>query len=130
MAKINVAVFDVTDGDLKPITINKSDGLDEYYHYLQCDTFDIVEREVDGVVFDIFCDDEGLLKDNPVVSAVDTALRPMLCGNLIFTHHDQFGDTTGITQEDFDLLKNHLTLARDNHTGEVQLVLWGIDYAG
>lgn len=130
MASIDVAVFDVITGNLKFVKINNSDGLDEYYQHLQCDTFDITTREVDGIVFDIFCDDEGLLKDTPVVSAVNTAFAPVLCGNLIFTHHNEFGETTGITAKEYKTLKNHLILARNTKTGKSQFVLWGIDYAG
>lgn len=85
--------------DVYEDTIRKAyleDELEEFYKLLQCDCIDIVVREVDGVSYDIVCDDEGLLKSGFIVSAVDEEGEPQLVGNLLFLHHDEEGNLTGI----------------------------------
>lgn len=84
--------------------------LDEYYDLIECDCIDIVTRKVGDTYFDIICDYEGLLKDNPRVSAVDMRCNPMLVGNLIFSHTDD-GETVGITDDEIEFLKEHIGLA-------------------
>lgn len=75
-------------------------SLAKYYELLHCDCIDIVERKVDGKIFDIICDDEGLMGDAPVISAIDGNSEPMLVGSLLFVHHNGEGETTGITSEE------------------------------
>lgn len=91
-------------------TIDIKGTLDEYYDLIECDCIDIVTRKVGDTYFDIICDDEGLLKDSPRVSAVDMHCNPMLVGNLIFSHTDD-GETVGITDDEIEFLKEHIGLA-------------------
>lgn len=81
--------------------------LNDFYEQLECDTFDIATRQVGGKYFDIFCDDIGLFRENPVVSAVDKDGKPMLVGHLIFANHDDHGETTSLTDEDLILICSH-----------------------
>lgn len=87
-------------------------SLKKYYELLHCDTIDIVERSVGGRVFDIICDDEGLMVDKPVISAIDGACEPMLVGSLLFAHHDNEGATTGLSEEDCAHLLRHVRHVR------------------
>lgn len=104
MNKINLALFKAKTGELTKISID-GENLDEYYERLECDTFDITHRRIGETYFDIFCDDEGLLRENPIIAAVDSSFAPALVGNLIFAHHDKEGNTTGISDEDFRLIQ-------------------------
>ena len=85
--------------------------LEEYYKYIGCSCIDIVTRKVGDTYFDIICDDEGLLKDSPHISAVDTKGNPMLVGNLIFTHTDEEGETIGVTDNDVATIMDEVRLA-------------------
>ena len=103
---ITVGVFDsnTMNFDVRQI----EDSLDEYYRIIGCQYIDIATRRIGGAggrVFDIICDDEGLLKESPVVTALDGEFQPMLVGTLIFAHHDNEGNMTGITEEDAYLLR-------------------------
>lgn len=100
---MKVGIFDAETNRLRIQDIK--DDLEEFYGIIKCNTIDIVTRYIKGVRFDIICDDEGLFKENPVVTAYDIAGRPMLVGMLIFAHHDDEGNMTGITTEDEKLLK-------------------------
>ena len=53
------------------------DKLDAYYAALHCDIIDIVTRKIGDKLFSIVCDDEALLKDSPVVSAIAKARLPI-----------------------------------------------------
>ena len=44
----------------------EKDRLEEYYRHMDCDCIDLVCVEIDGHDYDIICDDEALLKGNPV----------------------------------------------------------------
>ena len=79
---------------------------------------DIVSRRIKDTYFDIICDDEGLLKDNPRITAVDTEGNPMLVGNLIFSHTDENGETIGVTDEEIDAsIASTLALFAGENTG-------------
>lgn len=61
------------------------DELDAFYKILNCDCIDIVVRAIGGRCrkkFNIVCDDEALLKNDPKISAIDNLGNVQLCGNL------------------------------------------------
>ena len=70
------------------------------------------ELENQGV--DIFVDDEGLLKADPITTLLITEKKnPMkvltsLVGNLIFVSHDDEGNTLGLTDEQIEFIQAHL----------------------
>lgn len=98
-------VLNVTEGTgFSVIEAQEGHGLDVYYDALECSTFDIVERKIGGVWFDIFCDDDGLFVEKPILSALVNN-SPALVGNLLFAHHDREGNTTGLTDEEIELIK-------------------------
>lgn len=82
--------------------------LDEYYRLIQTDVIDIVERKIGGKYFDIICDDEGVLKENPKISAISDMGEPMLVGNLIFSKVDGGGYTIGLTQDEIDHISEYV----------------------
>ena len=100
---MKVAFFDTSKMEVNAVEIE--DKLEDFYKLINCNTIDIVSRSVDGVVFDIVCDDEGLLKDEIVVSAMNHDFRAMLVGNLIFAHHDEEGGLVGLTDDEIDHIK-------------------------
>lgn len=81
--------------------------LEEYYEKIGCTCIDITMRKIGGKLFDIVCDDEGLLKQSKI-SAIDDLGRPMLVGNLMFFHSDGWGELTGLTDGDIRHLLNHI----------------------
>lgn len=111
MKKARLLLLDVKDGTgFKEVECGK---LADYYKNLKCSTFDITCRKINGKIFDIFCDDEGLFEEHPIPSAIYPSLEPALVGNLIFAHHDSEGNTTSISDEDIALIKDHSVYAVD-----------------
>lgn len=65
------------------------------------------EIEVAGKNFDVWSDDEALLKENPVPNLY-LSDELILFGNLVFAKHDEEGEILGLTLADVHLLKNIL----------------------
>lgn len=99
---IKAFLVDVNNKSARAVEIEPS--LDKYYELLECDCIDIAERSVGGKIFDIIVDDEGLMRDTQVISAIDSRCKPMLVGNLLFVHHDREGNTTGLSDSDCEHL--------------------------
>lgn len=86
------------------------DELNAYYKLLDCSTIDIVSRKIGGKVFEIVCDDEGLLKQSPIVSAVDSDGHPALVGSL-FICNSEGEHLSSLTPNDTDYLYEHIAFA-------------------
>lgn len=81
--------------------------LEDMYREIGCSCIDITRRKVGGKVFDFIVDDEGLLKEDPLVSAIyfeDGNIRPSLVGTLIICSRNSKGETVDISLEDHELL--------------------------
>lgn len=87
MKKIKGVLIDVVEGTAKIVVIDHS--LNSFYDVLHCRTIDITRRNVDGVPFEIICDDEGLFSENPLISAIDDFGNPMLVGSIFVVGYDE-----------------------------------------
>lgn len=76
----------VGDG-AKEVTIEAS--LEAYYKLLNCDCIDIVTRQISGRYYSIICDDEGMFKEKPKLSAVYRDKSPALVGEIFIVNHDE-----------------------------------------
>lgn len=95
MEKITGVLVNVTDGTARKATIECS--LKSYYRALDCDCIDVVNRRLGGHRFDIICDDEALLKADPIPSAFDLDDQPALFGSLFFCRHDSSGNPVSLS---------------------------------
>ena len=69
-------------------------------------------RKVGGKWFDIIVDDEGMLKENPIVSALDSDMQPALVGNLLFCNWDgETGEEISLSDDDIKHLEKYTALA-------------------
>ena len=97
---IKGVLIDVENNIAESVEIEAT--LDNYYKLLNCDVIDIVNREINGKRFDIVCDDEGLLKENPKISALDLQYKPTLVGNLFVCHVDVTGQECSLSEEEIN----------------------------
>lgn len=88
-------------------TIDIEDDLDVFYEIIKCRTIDIVNRKIGDRDYLIICDDEGLLKDNPILSAIDQKIQPMLVGNLLIVKNGFEGELEGLTDEDVEFIRGN-----------------------
>lgn len=90
-----------------PTVIDIEDNLDVFYELIGCRCIDIVHRKIGHKYFDVICDDEGLFKDDPIVSAIDTNFHHMLVGNLIVSKSDGEGNLIELSDEDIKQILRH-----------------------
>ena len=104
---------------LKPYIYNSEDAiyeaeineLNDFYKHLECDCFDVANRQVGDSRYDCYVDDVGLFTDK-MVSAIainpNGSIEPMLVGNIIFANHDMEGNTTSLSDEDIENILSNL----------------------
>ena len=85
--KIRGIFVDVMSDNCGIKEVEITDELEDLYRLLGVDCIDIVTRKIGNRTYDIVCDDEALLKDNPVPSMYNRVhnsyeFRAMLFGNL------------------------------------------------
>lgn len=91
------------------VSIETLDGtLDGYYNALNCSCFDVVSRIIGGKEFTIYCDDEGLLKERPIISAIGWNGNPMLVGNLFICNTDHDGYAVSLSSDDIRLIQRYI----------------------
>lgn len=84
--------------------------LDTMYKYLDCRCVDVMEIERNGKTYDMWFDDEYLYShgNTPSATLFIGDLKPrsfnVICGNVLFAHHDEEGATTGLTEDDYSNL--------------------------
>ena len=76
-------------------------NLDSYYEHLDCRLIEVASCTIGGKRFDIICDEEGLLRDDPIISALDRNYQPMLVGNL-FVCKSKDGEFVSLTDKEID----------------------------
>ena len=99
---------DSKKGTVKEIELD-NDKLESFYEALNCDTIDIVQRMINGKPFDIVCDDEALLKYDPIPSAVRKDGKVMLCGNLFICNHYK-EELTSLSKKDVDYIMDNVVM--------------------
>lgn len=81
--------------------------LDTLYDVLNCRTIDIVTRKIGKKYYDIICDDEGLLINNPKISAIDDLGQPQLVGNLLIVKNKDY-DIGSLNDKDVEYIMNYI----------------------
>lgn len=88
-------------------------NLDDFYREIGCSCIDIASLSIGGKTFDIFVDDEGLLKDDAgehisAIAMEDGSFLPQLVGTLVFANHDAAGNTTDLSLDDTLLISSKI----------------------
>lgn len=109
--KLQVLTLEI-DHELKGIfphvrEIDSTDVLNEMYKIIGCEMIDIVQIEAEGKNYDVYCDDEFLLKEKPVPTLyLDN--ENVLCGNLVFTTCDEEGNVAEVSDDDIKILTEYI----------------------
>ena len=102
-----------TDGRCEEACIDRAEELKGLYRVCECDVIDIVVRAIGGAAYNIVCDDEGLLKADPVCTAATTCGEPALFGNLFITRDNGLGELVGLDDEDITRIKRSIITLPD-----------------
>lgn len=104
-------LLDVEEGKVTELDIENE--LEAFYEAIGCDLIEIHSRRIGypGIKFDttfmVMCDEEGTLKEDPKISAVDSRCRPMFVGNLLFFRPDE-EDLKELSEDDIKYLKRKI----------------------
>lgn len=105
MKKINGVLVTPSDkGNSYVPFVLDYDNYKSLYGILNCNTFTIATRKIGDKYFDIYCDDEGLLKDDYKFAASTEGGKEILAGNLFIVNHDDDGNIKSLTRDDVDLI--------------------------
>ncbi len=76
------------------------DSLEELYKLINCDGVGITRRRIGFNNYLVICDDEGLFKEDPIVSAVygGTFQRAFVGNLLVCGLADEYGNLTGLNK--------------------------------
>lgn len=111
MKQITGLLIDVKSKTVSVETIE--DHLHAYYELLNTDLIDIQARVIGHrkkKQYAIVCDDEGLLKHEPQISAIDNVGRVMFVGNLFIVKNGQDGELDSLEKEDVDYLSRFIQM--------------------
>ena len=83
--------------------ISPDNVLQDLYKVLNCELVTCTKIEVNGKLFDVYSDDEALLKDKPAPNLyIDDDL--IIFGSVAFTKSDDEGKLVGLSREEVYLL--------------------------
>ena len=95
--------------------VELQDDLEAFYEMLNCRCIDIVQRPIGGKWYHVMLDDEGLLQDEiiPTAVSIDQKTRDVLVGNLMFFNTNSKGDLVSLTDDDVEWIKDHICVFVD-----------------
>lgn len=116
-------LIDVENSKHGKVEIGDVDRLGQFYELIGCECIDIAVRNIGGKPFNVVLDDEGLLVERPVFSAIDSKHRPMLAGNLVIMGIGDDCDLASVTDEDIALIRKNMLVAVDRATFDIYPVV-------
>lgn len=110
------------------VTLN--DDLSALYKALNCRLVDFTIRTVAGRTVGIICDDEGLLTDDPIISAFTGTYAPALCGNLfvVSPYADDEGNWLSLPDDDIAHVIRNARIFPTRRHPEGVIALYPCDY--
>ena len=103
--------YDAATNSISPHVryISPDNVLHDLYRVLNCQLVTCTEIEVNGKLFDVWSDDEALLKDKPAPNLyIDDDL--IIFGSVAFAKTDEEGKLVGLSHDDVQLLWNFACL--------------------
>ena len=92
-----------------------------FYPVLNCDCFDIVTRKIGKHYYDIYCDDEGLFKeDNPVAIVTESKYGEVveqIVGNCFICKSDDEGNSISLTPKEITEVLGQVVAILNLETG-------------
>lgn len=104
------------------LPLTSASELRQMYQLINCELIDITKRKIGANYYDIIVDDEGLLKQEPIISLFRNK-QPELVGHLIFTKYNEEGEQVGLLWEEVEQLKKDLFMVKYEYNGIVYKAL-------
>lgn len=104
---MNAFLINVTDQITKIVDIDFDDS-DKIREILGFKCLEYVRRKVEHIEYLFVCDENGLLKDNQIASAVNDRNEVMFVGNLLITREETVGSYVPLTSADISIIRRNL----------------------
>ena len=124
---MKMLLLDVEKRDVKMVEANT---LADYYKLIGCRCLDIIHRRIGDAEVEIVLDDEGLLVENPKVSAINVDGTPVLFGNLLIASGrvTDDGELTELTEAEVDEIMDNVATITTSVYKEPYPVFVEVDY--
>ena len=87
--------------------LSKDNRLEDMYKILNCDYVTCTEIEIEGKYYDVWSDDEALLKCSPIpVLYINDDV--IIFGNVLFAKANSKGDTCGLAYKDINIIYDYI----------------------
>lgn len=108
----------VIDPNSDTAKLAEVNGLEDYYRTIGCDCIDISMVYLNNRLFNVVCDDEGLLKGGAVPSVFDGDGNPIIVNTVIVLGADEEScDTRSLTLDEALMLANAMYDVHNNFGG-------------
>lgn len=104
-------LIDVENEIAHPVTIENS--LHGFYDALGVNMIEMPRRRIGyrpGLTYVIVCDEEGLYKDSPKISAIDSYASPALVGNLLIVNEGEDGEVRSLSEADIRHISRYIIM--------------------
>ena len=126
MEKVKGYLIDVDKAEHRLVMFD--DSVEEIVKLLNCSVFTVVYRYIGNKEYVIYCDDEGLLKREPRVSAVDSKHEVQLVGNLLIARNGYGGVTESLDDSDIQNIKQNILGYIDCAKGQIRPILGNVEF--
>lgn len=125
--KIYGVLLDVYNEKVEAIEIE--DSLDELHRVTNCSCIDMPVRKIGQKYFTLICDDEGLCKANPKISAIDNLGQPQLVGNLFIVSAENVdGELQSLTKSEAAYIMKRIAKMYTHHYPKGYPILTQCEY--
>lgn len=121
-AKLITYTIEINNGiafnQVRLLPTDRSKQLKEMYKILHCDLVDVITIMTEGHAYDLWFDEEFLLKHRPILTLIvgepkKNAFTP-ICGNILIAKSDEEGEMEGLNAEDIARVKRWIRQAIQN----------------
>lgn len=96
----------------------ENDNLEEMYNLVDCRCLDVVQRKIGDKYYDIWLDDEGLLKGELVPNGVCLNAYEILMGNLLIVNVSKSGKSVSLELDDIANILLNLFVSKEDFVKE------------
>lgn len=104
-------------GEWKEVVF-ENDNLEEMYNLVDCRCLDVVQRKIGDKYYDIWLDDEGLLKGELVPNGVCLNAYEILMGNLLIVNVSKSGKSVSLELDDIANILLNLFVSKEDFVKE------------
>ena len=113
--------------------VDCENDIKEWYKLLNTDIVEMPEFTIGGCSYTIICDENGKLRDYPVISGINPSNEVVLVGNLLIFNTDyEECDVTDLTDDDIKHLRRYIRtmVCQSSTNGKTKefIMLTEIDY--